>query len=148
MTSYLTTNLRSWASFSSNSCWYAFTRPAELWKLKVFVDNLWFCRINSTARTQRRSATACWLHIRGGRLITSLREAPPKSIIIIYMPPGMWPARAMAWGANITPKIRSVIKHPPRVTRVTARACMLLRKHPGASPKIILYYWLRGKYVH
>ena len=27
-----------------------FPGPAELWKLKVFVDNLLFCRINSTAR--------------------------------------------------------------------------------------------------
>ena len=75
--------------------------------------------LNSMAPTQRRSAAACWLlyhFIRGERLITSRGT----QVNDHYISPGMWPTRALAWGANITPKIRSVIKHPPRVT---LRAC-------------------------
>ena len=50
-----------------------------------------------------------------------------------YISPGMWPTRALAWGANITPKIRSVIKHPPRVT---LRACSGASRCSGAAQNV------------
>ena len=85
------------------------------------------------APTQRRSATACWLlyhFIRGERLITSRGTQVNDHYILS---PGMWPTRALAWGANITPKIRSVIKHPPRVT---LRACSGASRCSGAAQNV------------
>ena len=84
------------------------------------------------APTQRRSTTSCWLlyhFIWGERLITSRGT----QVNDHYISPGMWPTRALAWGANITPKIRSVIKHPPRVT---LRACSGASRCSGAAQNV------------
>ena len=87
MTSYLSTNFPH--SHTHAGTRYAFTKPSELWKPKVFFYDPWFTR-----QTVWLSRIAWWLHIRDGRLITSLARS--KSIIIVY--------RATAWGREYYPK--------------------------------------------